>query len=183
MRGPKDQRHLSCRRGWHTCCEVDLGSGVVCIIALPGNIQGIAILGWEMPVLDQGIALHCRIQVELLAIHLNCKVNQFLTLSDLSRLSGIAVCKLHLAFGRQDESLGWRLGRLPKPLGCRKHGLMALTAKMGSRVLDAYDNSVFPIQDGKSCYVCGIVRPSSGKLCAYLSTTQTVELKRALATN
>lgn len=42
---------------------------MICIIALPGDIQGVAVLGWEVPVLDQGIALYCGIEEELLAIH------------------------------------------------------------------------------------------------------------------
>ena len=51
---------------------------MICIVALPGDIQGVAIFGGVVPVLDQGIALHCRIEGELLTVHLNCTINQIL---------------------------------------------------------------------------------------------------------
>ncbi len=61
---------------------------MVCIVALPGHIQGVAILGRELPVLDQGSAVHCGIQEQFLAIRLNCKVIQVLI---FARIYGLAV--------------------------------------------------------------------------------------------
>lgn len=60
------------QQGWLTCCEVDLGSCVIVVVALPGHVQGVAVCGWVVPVLHQVVGPHCGVQGQLIAIYLNC---------------------------------------------------------------------------------------------------------------
>ena len=153
---------------------------MVCVIAFPGHVQGVAILGRELPVLDQGTAVHCGIQEQFLAIHLNCIIVQSFILAGNFGLLNLSEEPCALSIHGRVLLSAWLARTSSWAADCKED--MALTAELGSQVLDANDSGMFSIQDGKACDVCGIIRSSPSKLRAYLPRKQTVELKMVPAT-